>query len=89
MMNWFTRLLDIMIGTGLIIIIAMNARRVGNAAWLFALLPMIWIIMPIGYVLVSAFMEHDRVGYMALGLLDASCTSLAAVLVVVGCALLR
>jgi hypothetical protein len=89
MMSWFTRLLDIMCGTGAIVMIAMSARRVGRAVWLFALLPAIWIVMPLGFVAVSSFMERDRVGYMALNLLDASCTSIAAVLIVVACALLR
>ncbi len=88
-MSWAMRLLDIMIGTGLIVMIAMNARRVGKAVWLFALLPAIWIVMPVGFVIVSSFMVHDRNGYMALELLDASGTSLAAVLVVIACALLR
>jgi hypothetical protein len=87
-MMFFVRFINVAVAAGLIVVIAMNARRVGRAVWLIAPLPLLWIVLTFTATLFS-FVDRSRELGMAIGLLDAVGTSLSAIMIVIACAILR
>ncbi len=86
-------LVHIALAAGLIAFIAMNARRVGKALWLLAALPVIHILL-VGFSLVLAMiptMNPSTVTtvFTVMDLSDAGLSAISAIVIVIGCALLR
>lgn len=86
-----TALITLAVSIALVVVIAMNARRVGRSLWLLAAVPSLWIGFTILFRLGSMLKAFDHTSdvFIMLDIADACATSLTAILVVVACALLR
>jgi len=87
-MSWLERFVACGMSVALIAVIAMNAKRAGRAVWLFAALPIVWLALMF-LAFATTFIERARLIYFAIASLDAAGTVVAAIAILVACALLR
>lgn len=90
-MSLLLLLITLGVAVSLITVIAMNARRVGRAAWLLSPLPGLYIAFTVLFRAASALraFDHTSDAFVMLDIADAGATTLTAILVIVACALLR
>lgn len=90
LLHWFVFLLRFGLSVALIVVIQMNARRVGRSLWLLATLPLLRLLMQLlGKTLTWMTFEHPTNVYLAVAVIDTGMTALTAALVFVGLWLLR